>query len=221
MVPSLQRALLLALAALASATPLVERQDSDADGISVNGWRTDDVATTTVHTAPWESVFPVTIIVSGSITRVNIETITLYPTGLTGSSSTGTQADNEAQNPETENRDGAIAGGVVGAVVVAAIAVVLYVHFRNKKSPKHWRNRGDAGRWSNLEGKGGHGPNFAGDVKAPIRPIVATVPSPRSAAPVFIREHHRRSSSNPFEDPATPSARKELDATFIELERKA
>ncbi|KAF8919937.1 hypothetical protein CPB85DRAFT_733515 [Mucidula mucida] len=227
---------LLLLAALAAASPMLQlRQDDD---VSVVGWSTidldDPVATvtstfteytvTTIHTAPYESVYPVTVIVSGSITEVREATITLYPTSIVDSSS----ADEDAEAASSGKRDGAIAGGVVGAVVVAAIAVILYMRFRNKRSPKHWRNRGDAGSWQNLDGKGAGRQVFVGqalDTKRPPSPVIATVPSPTSAAPpVFIREKHRRTSSNPFEDPSmaqygvSDSPQTPRTATYIEME---
>ncbi|KIK67122.1 hypothetical protein GYMLUDRAFT_851601 [Collybiopsis luxurians FD-317 M1] len=47
----------------------------------------------------------------------------------------------QAATLSNTSHGGAIAGGIVGAIVVAAIAAVLLLRYRNKRSPRHWRNR--------------------------------------------------------------------------------
>ncbi|KAJ3803179.1 hypothetical protein GGU11DRAFT_762181 [Lentinula aff. detonsa] len=68
----------------------------------------------------------------------------------------------ESSTTSSSNHGGAIAGGVVAAIIVAVIAATLLLRYRNKSSPRHWRNRikgGAAGplyhksRWQNLESK--------------------------------------------------------------------
>lgn len=216
MQPSL---LLCLLAAQAFASPFTARQISDSSDISVIGFSVTQerpTSTTTVLSTKTEytvvtplaagaivSVVPYTVIVSGSITQLKSATVTLYPAtahATAGSSTSSTTTSSSSK------RNGAIAGGVVGAVVVAAIAAVLCMRFRNKRSPRHWRNRG-LKPWLNSDGGSGDG-----DVKRPPSPIIATVPSPTTAAPILVREKHRSSPSDPG-----PSH----GPTFTEMEAKS
>ncbi|KAK0461349.1 uncharacterized protein EV420DRAFT_1640830 [Desarmillaria tabescens] len=213
----------------AFASPFVARQNSntsDSNDISVIGFTTTQVhptSTTTVLSTKTEytvvtplssgaivTVEPYTTIVSGSITQTKSATLTLYPITVPSASASIAAS-------SSSKRNGAIAGGVVGAVVVAAIAAIVFMRFRNKRSPRHWRNRR---QWLNLDGGGG-------DVKRPPSPIIATVPSPTTAAPILVREKHRSLPSDPFS--AGPShggssdsvgAAKRQSATYIEMEAK-
>ncbi len=215
--------ILCLLAAQAFASPFTARQISDASDssdISVIGFSVTQerpTSTTTVLSTKTEytvvtplpdgaivSVLPYTVIVSGSITQLESATITLYP--ATAHATAGSSTSSTATSSSSK-RNGAIAGGVVGAVVVAAIAAVLCMRFRNKRSPRHWRNRG-LKPWLNSDGSGGGD----GDVKRPPSPIIATVPSPTTAAPILVREKHRSSPSDPG-----PSH----GPTYIEMEAKS
>ncbi|SJK97424.1 uncharacterized protein ARMOST_00676 [Armillaria ostoyae] len=214
--------LLYLLAAQAFASPFAARQNPDSSDISVIGFSATQerpTSTTTVLSTKTEytvvtplaagaivSVVPYTEIVSGSITELKSATVTLYPVIYTiPASSASTSVSTPTSS--SSKRNGAIAGGVVGAVVVAAIAAVLFMRFRNKRSPRHWRNRGPILPWVNSDGSGG-----GGDVKRPPSPIIATVPSPTTAAPILVREKHRSSPSDPG-----PSQ----SATYIEMEAKS
>ncbi|KAK0504852.1 hypothetical protein EDD18DRAFT_316353 [Armillaria luteobubalina] len=205
--PTMQVCLLLCLlTARAFASPLGARQESDISVIGFGMTTERPTSTTTVLSTKTEytvvtplangaivSVVPYTEIVSGSITELVSATVTLYPvTHATPSSSTSTSTSTTATSSSSK-RTGAIAGGVVGAVIVAAIAAVLFMRFRNKRSPRHWRNWGPVLPWVNLDGGSGGGR----DVKRPPSPIIATVPSPTTAAPILVREKHRSSPSDP------------------------
>ncbi|KAK0225833.1 hypothetical protein IW262DRAFT_714472 [Armillaria fumosa] len=200
--PTMQACFLLCLlAAQAFASPFGARQESDISVIGFDMTTEHPTSTTTVLSTKTEytvvtpfangaivSVVPYTEIVSGSITELRSATVTLYPvTYATPSPSTSTTA-----TSSSSKRNGAIAGGVIGAVIVAAIAAVLFMRFRNKRSPRHWRNRGPVLPWVNSDGGSG-----GGDVKRPPSPIIATVPSPTTAAPILVREKHRSSPSDP------------------------
>ncbi|KAK0212924.1 hypothetical protein DFS33DRAFT_80665 [Desarmillaria ectypa] len=228
----MQACLILCLvAAQAFASPFAARQISsisEPDNISVIGFTVTQLhptSTTTVLSTKTEytvvtplssgaiiTVAPYTVVVSGSITQVKPAIVTLYPATYSSSSSTASSS---------SKRTGAIAGGVVGAVVVAAIAAIVFMRFRNKRSPRHWRNRE---QWLNLDGSSGHG---GSDVKRPPSPIVATVPSPTTAAPILVREKHRSLPSDPFSagpshggSQASVGAAREQSATYIEMEAK-
>ncbi|KAK0241873.1 hypothetical protein EDD85DRAFT_820759 [Armillaria nabsnona] len=217
--------LLCFLAAQAFASPFAARQISDASDssdISVIGFSVTQVrptSTTTVLSTKTEytvvtplpagaivSVAPYTVIVSGSITQLKTSTVTLYPATADATAGSSSSSSSSSATSSSSKRNGAIAGGVVGAVVVAAIAAVLCMRFRNKRSPRHWRNRG-LKPWLNSDGGGGDG-----DVKRPPSPIIATVPSPTSATPILVREKHRSSPSDPG-----PSH----GSTYIEMEAKS
>ncbi|KAG7446362.1 uncharacterized protein BT62DRAFT_931811 [Guyanagaster necrorhizus] len=177
----------------ALASPFAARQISstNSNDISVIGLtvtQEQPTSTTTVLStkteytvvtplSPWAvvSVVPYTAIVSGSITQIKSATLTLYPATYSAEPSTTTSS--------SSKRDGAIAGAVVGAVVVAGIAGIVFMRSHNKRSARHWRNRGP---WLNLDGGDGGG----GDVKKPPSPIIATVtvPSPTTAAPVLVKD---------------------------------
>ncbi|KAK0485713.1 hypothetical protein IW261DRAFT_743344 [Armillaria novae-zelandiae] len=202
--PTMQACLLLCLlTARAFASPFGERQVSDISVIGFGMTTERPTSTTTVLSTKTEytvvtplakgaivSVVPYTEIVSGSITELRSATVTLYPvTYATPSPSTSTST---TATSSSTKRNGAIAGGVVGAVIVAAIAVVLFMRFRNKRSPRHWRNRGPVLPWVDSDGGSG-----GGDVKRPPSPIIATIPSPTTAAPNLVREKHRSSPSDP------------------------
>ncbi|KAJ4468153.1 hypothetical protein J3R30DRAFT_1679613 [Lentinula aciculospora] len=67
-----------------------------------------------------------------------------------------------SNDTSSSTRGGAIAGGVVAAVVVAVIAAAFLLRHRNKRSPRHWRNRNrgvamgpfyNRSRWQNLDSK--------------------------------------------------------------------
>ncbi|PBK91393.1 hypothetical protein ARMGADRAFT_1013835 [Armillaria gallica] len=217
--------ILCLLAAQAFASPFAARQISDASDssdISVIGFSVTQArptSTTTVLSTKTEytvvtplpdgaivSVMPYIVIVSGSITQLESATITLLP-AVAHATATASSSTSGTTTSSSSKRNGAIAGGVVGAVVVAAIAAVLCMRFRNKRSPRHWRNRG-LKPWLNTDG----GSGGDGDVKRPPSPIIATVPSPTTATPILVREKHRSSPSDPG-----PSH----GPTYIEMEAKS
>lgn len=171
---------------------------------------------TTTPSQPDVSVLGLSLVPLTTVTQ----TTTIYPASQPSSSSAISSDSSSSPN----RHRGAIAGGVVAAVVIASIAVMLIVRFRNKHSPRHWRNRALEGRLQNLERKspssfnhappsaayferpydGTNGTSLPAAADHPADPFVDNVMSPtRPLARLILHDKHRPSASDPFVDPHT------------------
>ncbi|KAJ3984966.1 hypothetical protein F5890DRAFT_1224405 [Lentinula detonsa] len=139
-----------------------------ASAISIDGSVTDLPAETPGLQATTTSE-PEAVSVTGPVTMLPLESPGLQSGSLSSDVFTlstpvlglpSIKAESSATS--SSNHGGAIAGGVVAAIIVAVIAAALLLRYRNKNSPRHWRNRikgGAAGplyhksRWQNLESK--------------------------------------------------------------------
>ncbi|KAJ3724911.1 hypothetical protein C8R42DRAFT_719541 [Lentinula raphanica] len=93
---------------------------------------------------------------SGSLTS---DVFTLSTPGLGLPSILPSSASNSSSST---NHGGAIAGGVIAAVIATVVVAVLLLRHRNKRSPRHWRNRmqngvvrpfPDNSNWQTLDSK--------------------------------------------------------------------
>lgn len=150
------------------------------------------------------------------------QTTTVYPTSQTSISSESALSSSN----NSHGHQGAIAGGVVAAIVIAAIAALLIVRFRNKRSPRHWRNLALEGQLRNLERKSPSGsnsvapsaanlgrPHIYDGANGTVLPAVAdhtadpfvdnVVSTTKPLAPLILHDKHRPSAGDPFADPHT------------------